>query len=77
MFSIGPKTNFNFSVIFILSSASALNLDQFKNLSFGKELKNLKLVKGSANHLVKKNIRALDGKNNMIEEKEKPRVLRN
>ena len=32
------RTNFRFSVTFILSSASAFNLDQSKNLSFGKEL---------------------------------------
>ena len=30
MFSTNPKTNFNFFVPFILSSASALNLDQSK-----------------------------------------------
>ena len=35
LFSILPKTNFNFSNTSILSSASALNLDQFKILSFG------------------------------------------
>ena len=39
MFSTLPKTNFNFSVTFILSSAIAFNLDQSKNLPFGKELK--------------------------------------
>ena len=33
-----PKQNFNFSVPLLLSSANALNLDQAKNLSFGKEL---------------------------------------
>ena len=38
MFSTLPETNFNVSVRFILSSASALNLDQSKNLSFGKKL---------------------------------------
>ena len=38
VFSTLPKTNFNFSVIFILSSAIALKLDQSRNLSFGKEL---------------------------------------
>ena len=32
------KTNFNFSATFNLSSANAFNLDQSKNLSFGKEL---------------------------------------
>ena len=32
------KTNFNFSVTFILSSANAFNLDLTKILSFGKEL---------------------------------------
>ena len=38
MFSTLPKTNFNFSSTFDLSSANAFNLDQFKNLSFGNEL---------------------------------------
>ena len=38
MFSTLPKTNFNFSVTFILLSASAFNLDQSKNLLYGKEL---------------------------------------
>ena len=33
-----PKTNFNFSVTFVLSSVSAFNLEQSKYLSFGKEL---------------------------------------
>ena len=33
------QTNFNFLFTFILSSANAFNLDQTKNLSFGKELK--------------------------------------
>ena len=32
------RTNFKFSVIFIVLSASAFNLEQSKNLSFGKEL---------------------------------------
>ena len=40
MFSILPKTNFNFSAKFDLSSANTFNLDQSKNLSFGKELNN-------------------------------------
>ena len=35
------KTNFNFSVTFILSSPNALNLGKFKNLSLGKELINI------------------------------------
>ena len=39
MFSIIPKTNLNFLVTFILSSASTLNLDQCKILSFGKQFK--------------------------------------
>ena len=39
IFSVFPKTNFCFSVMFIMSSASAFNLDQSKNLSFSKELK--------------------------------------
>ena len=41
MFSTRPKTNFSFSVTFILSSASAFNLDQSKNLSFGKWLRKM------------------------------------
>ena len=36
MFSTLPKTNFNFSVTLILSSASDFNLDLSKNLTFGK-----------------------------------------
>ena len=39
MFSTLPKTNINFSFTFILSSASAFNLDPSKNMSFGVELK--------------------------------------
>ena len=39
MFSTIPKTNFNFSVTFVLSSANAFNLDKSKILSYGKELK--------------------------------------
>ena len=35
------KTNFNFSVTFILSSPNAFNLDKFKKLSLGKELINI------------------------------------
>ena len=38
MFSTPPKPNFNFSVTFNLLSANAFNLDQSKNLLFGKEL---------------------------------------
>ena len=38
MFATIPKTDFNFLVIFILSSASALNLYQSKIFSFGKGL---------------------------------------
>ena len=38
MFSVLPKTNFNFSVASILSSVYAFNLDQPETLSFGKEL---------------------------------------
>ena len=41
MFSTCPKTNFNFSVTFILSSTNAFNLDQSKNLLFGKELREI------------------------------------
>ena len=40
MFSTHPKTNYNFSVMFILSSENAFNLDQSKKSSFGKELRN-------------------------------------
>ena len=39
MFFTLSKTNFSFSARFILSSASAFNLDQSKILSFGKELR--------------------------------------
>ena len=39
MFSTLPKTNFSFFFTFILSSANAFNLDQSKNMSFGKESK--------------------------------------
>ena len=35
------KTNFNFSITFILSSPNGFNLDKFKNLSLGKELTTL------------------------------------
>ena len=35
------KTNVNFSVTFILSSANAFNLDKLKKLSLGKELINI------------------------------------
>ena len=38
MFSTLPKTNFNFSATFDLSSANAFNLDQLKNFLFGNEL---------------------------------------
>ena len=38
MFSTILKTNFNFLVKFILSSANAFSLDSSKVLSFGKEL---------------------------------------
>ena len=38
MFSIIPETNCNFLVIFILSTASSLNSDWSKILSFGKKL---------------------------------------
>ena len=41
MLSNLPKTNFNLSVTFILLSANAINLEQHKNLSFGKELNGL------------------------------------
>ena len=38
-FSTFPNTNFNFSAKSNLSSANAFNLNQFKNLSFGKQLR--------------------------------------
>ena len=38
MFSTFPKTKFNFSSTFILSTANAFNLTQSKTLSCGKEL---------------------------------------
>ena len=38
MFSILPKTDFNFSATFHLLSATAFNLDQAQNLFLGKEL---------------------------------------
>ena len=38
MFSTFHKTNFKFSVTFILSSANAFDLDKPKILSFGKEI---------------------------------------
>ena len=39
MFSICCKTNFNFSITFILPSTNAFNLDQYKNLVFGEVLR--------------------------------------
>ena len=39
MFSILPETDFSYSVTLNFLSANAFNLDQSKNLSFGKELK--------------------------------------
>ena len=39
MFSTLHKTKFSFSPTFILLSADAFNLNQFKNLLFGKELR--------------------------------------
>ena len=41
MFSTHLKTNFKFSITFILSSATPFKLDQSKILSFGIELKGL------------------------------------
>ena len=38
MFSTLLETNFNFSFMFISSSANAFNLEQSKNLLFGEEL---------------------------------------
>ena len=49
MFSTLPKSNFNFWVTFILSSANAFNLDQSKNLSFGKELKTIYVYNFNSN----------------------------
>ena len=40
MFSTCLKTNFDFSVKFILSSANTFNLNQSEFLSFGKKLMN-------------------------------------
>ena len=48
MFSILPKTGFNFSVTFILLSANAFNLDQSKDLLFGQELKQIVNDKGDS-----------------------------
>ena len=42
MFSTFLKTNFSFWVTITLSSANAYSLDQWKILSFGKELKGRK-----------------------------------
>ena len=39
-----PKTNFNFSVTFCLSSANAVSLDQSRILWFGKELTHCKIL---------------------------------
>ena len=47
MFSTLPKTNFNFSNAFNLTSANALNLDQSKILSFGEELSEPDLISES------------------------------
>ena len=38
MFSTLPKTDFNFSITFILSSANVLSFDQPKSLFFGNGL---------------------------------------
>ena len=43
MVSTLRKTNFKFSVGFMLSSANAFNLEQSKNLSFGKEIMDIML----------------------------------
>ena len=43
MFSPIPITDFNFQS-FLLSSADAFNLDQFKNLLFGKKLKQAEMT---------------------------------
>ena len=45
--STPPKTNLIFSVTFILSSASALNFDQSKILSFDERLSNYPLFNAS------------------------------
>ena len=39
MFSTLPKTNFNFSFTFVLSSANTFNLEQPKKIPFGEDLK--------------------------------------
>ena len=44
LFPTLPQTIFNFPVTFILSSASAFNLDQSKNLLFGKGLTSLTIL---------------------------------
>ena len=57
MFSTLPKTNFNFSVTFILSPAYAFKLDQSEILLFGKELsvtQNLKSVSERVENIVEK-----------------------
>ena len=41
LFSVCPKSKFNFSFQFILSSANAFNLNQSKIFSFGKELQDV------------------------------------
>ena len=55
MFSTLPKTNFNFSVTLILSSASDFNLDLSKNLTFGKGLKNSILLPWQPEFLMESN----------------------
>ena len=49
MFFTYPKKNFCFYITFILSSANTFNLDQSKDLSFGKELMTIKLILFSFN----------------------------
>ena len=44
MFSTPPKTNYSFSVNFILSSAIAFKLDWSKIVSFGKELNKIQIL---------------------------------
>ena len=50
MFSTLPKTNFNFSVTFILWSESSFSLDQSRNLSFSKGLMHLQKLKEFADN---------------------------
>ena len=63
MFSTLSKTNINFSVTFILSSAKAFNLDQSEILSFGKEFN---LYHTNGNNIVEEDIKKHYGKKRKI-----------